>query len=555
MSDTFRENAGRLRERWGQLPGQRQKTVALLAMVSVAAALGILFWALQPRYSRLYAQLTVEDAGAIIERLKSDKIPYRVGEGGSTIEVPAAQVHELKMKMATQGLPQSSGPGWELFDKSPFGMTEFTQKLNFQRALQGELAKTIMQLAQVEQARVHLTLPERSLYQEDAQEPTASVVLHLAGTRPLTQPEIKGVVHLVSSAVVGMKPESVTLIDARGNILSTDSLIAGEPGTTPGQAETQLQLQGRVERRVQGEIQSMLDKALGPEQALVRVRAQMDFTRKESSTETYTPAGEDKDAKGVLHEQHTVEEDYAGRRNAGHVPGAVSNIAGLLPGMAGYRAENSSPGGGYIRRETTARYNVSRKTERLVTNPGETSRMSVAIVVNGPIDDAKRDALKDAATAAAGLNVARGDQISVVGIAFDTKAVDEEKKQLAAAERNQMIGTILRYAAIFGLMLFALVVVRMATRRPVPISSTRMLPASGDQPDALEAPPTVGQLLDQIEETAAMPEPEEIAQRQHPPEAISTMSPSEERLRRLASDDPEFVARLLRSWLFSQEKR
>ena len=158
MSDAFKENASRLRERWDQLSGQRQKTLVLLALISVVAALGILAWAFQPRYSRLYSQLSVEDAGAIVERLKSEKIPYRISEGGSAIEVPSEQVHELKMKMATEGLPKSSGPGWELFDKSPFWMTEFTQKLNFQRALQAELAKTIMQF----QVSVHLSSEQSS---------------------------------------------------------------------------------------------------------------------------------------------------------------------------------------------------------------------------------------------------------------------------------------------------------------------------------------------------------------------------------------------------------
>ncbi len=568
MSDAFKENASRLRERWDQLPGQRQKTLVLLALISVVTALGILAWAFQPRYSRLYSQLSVEDAGAIVERLKSEKIPYRISDGGSAIEVPSEQVHELKMKMATEGLPRSSGPGWELFDKTPFGMTEFTQKLNFQRALQAELAKTIMQLSQVEQARVHLTIPEPSLYQEDAEEPTASVVLHLSGTKPLAKNEIKGIVHLVSSAVVGLKPENVTLIDARGNILSTEEVMADEdPDATPDQTETQLKLQAQIERKVQREIQSMLDKALGPEQAVVRVRAQMDFTRRESNTETYTPAVQGQDAKGVLNEQHTVEENYSGRRNAGQVPGAASNIQGMLPGMVGYRAEDTSPGAGYVRRETTARYHVSKKVERLVSHPGETIRMSVAILVNGPIDEAKREALRDAATAAAGLDIARGDQISVVGIAFDTKAAEEEKKQLAAMERKQMIGTILRYVALFGLMIFALLVVRMATRKPSPVSVTGMLPAPSEEPPALESAPTVGQLLDQVEESPATPEeavepepepeaePEEPEETERPPEILPTISPTEERLRRLAAEDPEFVARLLRSWLINQGKR
>jgi len=197
---------------------------------------------------------------------------------------------------------------------------------------------------------------------------------------------------------------------------------------------------------------------------------------------------------------------------------------------------------------TTARYNVSKKVERLVSNPGDTARMSVAIVVNGPIDDAKKEALSQAAGAAAGLDTERGDQISVVGIAFDTKAAQQEEKALAAAERQQMVSTGLRYGIAMLAMLFVFLVVRQVLRKPLPVPATLPVPIA----DAvLEDAPTVGDLLDEMEETPATPAmspPEET----RPPEPLPATNPTEERLRRLAADDPEFVARLLRSWLVNQ---
>ena len=291
MADLWQQNAAQFRERWSQLPASRRKVYVLSAAISLAAAGLVLAWAARPRYAVLYTRLAPEDAGAIVETLKADKVPYRLAEGGATVEVPAAQVHELKMRLATAGLPQSSGPGWEIFDKGSFGMTEFAQKLNYQRALQGELARTIAQLAQVESARVHLTIPEESLYTEERTEPTASVVLVLKRGRVLQRPEVRGILHLVSHAVPGMQPANVALMDANGNVLSTEEMVAAET-ISPEQTEAQLQLQQRVERRAQDKIQAMLDKALGPGQAVVRVAAHKDFSRRETNTETYTPAGE-----------------------------------------------------------------------------------------------------------------------------------------------------------------------------------------------------------------------------------------------------------------------
>jgi len=424
-------------------------------------------------------------------------------------------------------------------------MSEFQQKLNYQRALQGELTRTIMQLSQVQSARVHLTIPEQSLYEEERKEPSASVVLALRAERLLDKREIQGVVHLVSHAVPGMKPENVTVIDSRGNILSSQEMAE----LSTDQTDARLQVQGRIERQAAKDVESMLEKALGPGKALVRVRARVDFNRRETSSETYTPA---EGKTGVMQEEHTVEEVYSGRGGSGappQVPGVAANSPGTLSGLAAYRAPTSSPGG-YTHKETTARYQVSKKTEHLVTNPGEVSRMSVAIMVNGDLDAAKKDSLVQLASAAAGLDTARGDRISVVSMPFDTAAEQDEKKQAAAAARQQMIATGMRYGLAVLLMVFVLLVVRQTLRRPQAGLAMAALPA-GAEPAAIGGAPTVGQLLDSLDETPAMPEPEH----EEPALPGSSLTPSEERLRRLAADSPEFMAKLLRSWLIEPAAR
>ena len=539
----------RFRERWTELPAGLRRWMAVSAAVSLIAAGAILYWASRPRYGVLFSHLAPEDAGAVIEKLKTGKVAYRLAENGTSIEVPQGQLYEVKMQMATEGIPESSGPGWELFDRSAFGMTEFTQKLNYQRALQGELARTIMQLSQVQSARVHISIPEASLFEEEHKEPTASVVLMLRGGRPLHQREIQGVVNLVSRAIPAMKPENVSIIDSRGNMLSTDQTT----GFSPEQSEAHLELQTRIERGAQRDIQTMLDKVLGPDKALVRVNAKVDFSRKETNSETFTPGGP---KTGILQEQHSVEEQYSGRGDtaAGQAPGMIANVAGAAAGLGAYRTPGSSPGN-YSRKEATTRFQISKKVEHLVQAPGDIQRMSVAIMVNGDLDDAKKQSLISVATAAAGLDTARAEQISVVALPFDTSAATEEKKQLAEAARQEMVARGMRYGVAVLMMLFLFLIVRQALRRGVPVSTVPML-ARGHVPGQPRIPgepgqvvegrdplTTVGQLLDEMDHTQATPLGDAQAQ------AAPVTSAFEARLRWRASEEPELVARILRNWL------
>src|SRR5208337_3829813 len=200
-----------------------KKKVSLIAVIAITLALvaGIMLWSQRIDYQVLYSNLTQEDAGQVITKLKEMKVPYRVD--GNAIYVPSSQVYELRLELASQGVPQGGGVGFEIFDKNQLGVTEFVQRLNYVRALQGEIARTIRQLAEVDQARVHIAIPERTIFTEREEKPTASIVLKFKAGRVLSQGQIGGIVHLVSSSVEGLSPEQVTVIDNMGNMLSKPS--------------------------------------------------------------------------------------------------------------------------------------------------------------------------------------------------------------------------------------------------------------------------------------------------------------------------------------------
>src|SRR5215467_12785947 len=231
------------RDLWRKLkPAQRMGLIAAaLATASIVAFVSLR--GSTESYSLLYAGLAPEEAGRIVEQLKADKVVYRLTNAGTGIEVPEAKVHEVRLTLAQKGLPKGGGVGFELFDKQNFGTTSFVEQMNYQRALQGELARTIMSLDEVEAARVHLALPEKSLYRKAEEPASASVALKLRSGRQLGSGQVRGIVHLVAASVEGLAPERVTVLDERGNVLSSADDAAGS-------LDAQQALERSLERRV-----------------------------------------------------------------------------------------------------------------------------------------------------------------------------------------------------------------------------------------------------------------------------------------------------------------
>jgi flagellar M-ring protein FliF len=379
----------------------------------------------QPDFAPLYSNLRQEDAAQIVAKLDDAKIAYRLSSGGATVEVPTDKVYDIRLKMAQEGLPKGSNVGFEIFDNSRVGLTDFGEHINYQRALQGELERTIAELDSVESARVHLAIPEQSLFTEQARKPSASVVLKFNGSgQTLTPQEIRGVAHLVASAVQGLAPEEVKVLDSSGKLLSNGAGLDVAGGD--GEVVARLQMKRDFEMQLEQKVQSMLEEVAGQGKAIVRISADLDFDKKELEQSTFEPGA----TNGVLDTQQEMKETYTGSkaRATSGVPGMSSN-AGSQPMLA-------SAGGGadsYEKTETNNKFNVNKRVEHSVVAPGQIKGLSMALFVDESLGQDEVSKIEKAAAAAAGLDVKRGDEIVVESLTFASAAEEDSKDKKAGA--------------------------------------------------------------------------------------------------------------------------
>src|SRR5689334_17026257 len=398
------------------LPPARRVAVAGVGAASMALVLGVAWWVQRPLYRPLFTNLSSEDAGAIVQALKAEKVPFRLDDGGHAVLVPAERLYELRLSLASRGLPEGGGVGFEIFDKQSLGVTDFVQRLNYQRALQGELGRTIGQLGGVESARVHLALPERSLFVAEDRRPSASVVVKLASGRTLARAQIDGIVHLVASSVEGLDADSVTVVDESGRMLTADRHGADQAGVS----STALEVQSAVERQIADRIESMLGAVVGRDKAIARVAASLDFARVERTEETYDPD------RSVLKTQRAMREQTTGPHTSGGAPGVQANLtnetgAAATPDTEAPRSE---------RRDESQTYEVSKVVSRTVAPVGALKQLSVAVLVDGVYseENGKRvfaarpqeemDRLRDLVKGAVGFSETRGDKIEVACVPF-----------------------------------------------------------------------------------------------------------------------------------------
>ena len=516
---------------WNELSPAQRIVVAVFGVVAVAAVIMIGNVASKPRMAVLFSGLAAEDAGAIVQKLSEQKVAYELSGDGTTIEVPANKVYDTRLQMATQGLPQGGNVGLELFDKSNFGMTEFTERLNYQRALQGELKRTICQLAPVMDARVHIAMPQDKVYEADQEPVTASVVLKLRRGQPLGDEQVGGIVHLVASAVEGLKPSNITVVDSDGSVLSEAMAGSGSGGQLL--TANQTKMKRAYETELAQNLQSMLTRIVGQDKAVVRVSADMSFDQKQTKSESYEPAPAGTTAKagaqnpvGVLLSQDTKSEIYAGS-----VP-----PPGGVPANARNRTASSS-GDNYTRTESSAQYQVTKKTEETISAPGQVTRLSVAVLVDEKVELAKIPAIKEAISAAAGINPKHGDQVTVQQLKFDTSSEKAEADAMAKASKSDMISGIAKNGGavvLLAVFLFALrtIVKQIKVQPPSPLPVQR----------AALSQETAQALAQQAFAAVEAPAPERFA----------TASVHEPLPNEVAQSKPEDLAKLVRSWMSEQ---
>lgn len=396
--------------------------VAALALLALVFFYGVH----RPSYEVLFSNLSASDAAAVTQHLKDDKVPYELSADGKTVYVPAQYLSDERVAIAGSNVLKGGSTGYELFDRTNFGMTEFEEKVDKTRAIEGELERTIEGLDPVQAARVHIAAPDQTLYSNDQSATTASVALTLKPGMQLSAQQVEGITMLVARGVDGLKPESVTIVDQDGQVLLPAQNAASSGADPLNLTQEQLAAKQRYEAAVQSSIQSMLDQTLGPRHAVARVSTRMNFDANTTETKTYAPSGT------VLSAQNKRESytGTGGRPAAAGVPGTTTNIPTY---------QGQQQGGGnsrYNKSETTTNYDISESNVKHIDAPGKVLQTSVAVVLNTAnaaapggaaaaaaqpyqITGAMRAQVQNLVVAAAGLNLNNGDQVSVEAIPFN----------------------------------------------------------------------------------------------------------------------------------------
>ena len=436
----------RLQELWNRYQNQRKYIIIGVIVILVLAFAGISYWyGSKPEYVPLYTNLETKDAGDVVNNLKEAGVPYELLEDkkGATILVPATQVHNLRLDLAAAGLPRGN-KGFEIFDDSKLGVTEFQNKVNYLQALQGELTRTIEHLDSVDKARVHIVLPEDSLYKKNEKPATASILLMLKPETKLTTPEVKGIVNLVSHSVQGLAPENITIVDEQGNILNKNDDDAFEQQTAQNlRTLSQIEMTKKVRDHIQQNIQTMLDKTLGEGNAFVRVSVELDFDDRKIDRQTFTPVV---DESGIIRSQQDISESYNGEST---MPGGPAGVQSNIPG---YVAEDRNANAEYERKESTKNYEINEENQKIIASPGSIRRLTVAVLVNDTITELQQEGLLRAVSSAAGINEERGDTISVEPLPFNTDLLDQKAEE---ARQEQLRKDRILYTEIAAMILLA----------------------------------------------------------------------------------------------------
>jgi flagellar M-ring protein FliF len=544
------------------------KLPMMLGGAALAAAIAVaVLWSRAPDYKVLYSNLSERDGGAVLQSLQQMNVPYKFAEGGGAVMVPAEKVHEMRLRLASQGLPKSGTTGLELMDNQKFGISQFAEQVNYQRGLEGELARSIESIAAVQSARVHLAIPKPTLFVRERQKPTASIVLQLYPGRAIDEGQVAAISHLVSSSVPELTPKAISIVDQHGNLLSNS-------GNERMLDATQLKYVQALEQNYLKRIESILTPLVGKDNVRAQVTADVDFSIVEHTDESYKPNQDPTHA--AIRSQQTSDSNQQGATPPGGVPGALSNQppapaaapittaqtprAGQAPGQAGAPAQpqgaqagqaqgaqgsssTASSGPSSNRRDSTVNYELDRTVRHVQQAPGGVRRLSVAVVVNyrqqadakgkmvaQPLPPALLAQIQNLTKEAMGFSTDRGDSINVVNSPF---TVDREvTPELPLWKQPEMIDLaktgagylLLALLALFAWFKVARPILRRYTAPPLPA------PVAAEEAAAELLPP----------EEPSNPEVLRLAAKYESDLAL---------VRDAAQRDPRLVASVIKNWI------
>jgi flagellar M-ring protein FliF len=501
-----------------------QRVVIIGALVFLMAAILILArWASTPEFVPIATGQTMEQTAMISTQLDEMGIKYQISQDETMVSVPEKDKHRARMALVTEGILGGKNAGWEIFDESKLGTTDFERRVNYLRALQGELEMTIAQLNGVKAARVHITIPEEKFFEKDQKPSKASITLMLQPGKTLEEEQVMGIVNLIVGAVDGLDARNVVIIDTNGNILSTDTL--GTDGFSIGSGTVKtLEIQDAFNKKMAAELQSMLEQVLGIGKVVVRVSAALDFDQKTIERDIYQPVV---DGKGIARSVQNLQEFFEGTNSGAGVPGTTSNPPTYPIDATGQDVVSE-------RYQSSTTYEITNIKEYQEVAPGTVKRMTVAVVVDGELTQAQITAIEQTVSAAIGLDITRGDAVIVQGIPYDKTFQDAAAEDFLPVEDVQpwYIYLIQILAILFAFFLIYRALFRRRRR-------------TDDEDDGLDI--VVGDELaigaDGMTYKLGSLSPDEM-ERQKMIEQIQSM----------ARKQPDDVANLIRTWLSEDDE-
>ncbi len=532
-----------------QLSNQKKLGLILSAAAVVALLAGALMWSQTPEYRVLYNNVPDQDGAAIIGALQQMNVPYKFSESGGAILVPEKQVHEVRLRLAGQGLPKGGLAGFELMENQKFGASQFLEQVNYQRALEGELARSIQSIAAVQSARVHLAIAKPSVFSREKQQPSVSVLLNLHAGRVLSVEQVSAIVHLMSSSVPNLPVKNVTVVDQHGNLLSTQN-DKQDSRFDAKQLEYIQELEENYIRR----IETILTPITGAANVRAQVTADVDFSRVERAEETYRPNNTESEA-AAIRSQQTLEATSTGSKLDGGIPGALSNRP-PEPASAPIEAGGENKEGGDKpavptdkKKESTTNYEVDKTVQHVQQSTGNIKRLSAAVVVNyrkkvdengevtnEPLTADEIKEINNLVREAMGYNEKRGDSLTVTNNLFthtgemvlDVPLWKDPDVIMLAKD----IGKQLLIAAV--VLFFLLKILKPFLKSLTPPAP---LPPPAEQGQLTDGSAAAGQLPGKVDEAAI--------------QAIqkSIFDENLKRAKQLALDEPAIVANVVKDWM------
>jgi flagellar M-ring protein FliF len=532
---------------------QRQKMSAAAAIAfALSLVVGAWLWARTPDYAVLFANLDERDGGAIVTALQQQNIPYRFSPGGTAVMIPSGQVHDVRLRLAAQGLPKGGLVGFEVMENQRLGVSQFLEQVNYQRALEGELSRTVQSIASVSAARVHLAIPKQSGFLRDAQRPSASVMVNLYPGRSMEPMQVAGIVHLIASSVPQMSNEAVSVVDQNGKLLTHRS----DPMMVAGLDATQLEYVRQVENAYVRRIETLLGPMVGPGNFRAQVTADVDFNRIEETAETFRP--NPTPDQSIRSQQST--EQVTRDPGAVGVPGALTNqppapaTAPITdPAALGTPGENGVPLNS--NRSATINYELDRNIQHISQSPGQIRRLSVAVVVNHrtetlpngqtrtvPPTEEETNRIRDLVREAMGFEVARGDSLNVSTAPFTQ--IDEEVLEAPPLWKDPEMIALAKELFRYLVVLLVIGAAYFGVIKPLMKSFEREAEREREREEENRRA---------LEEAAAAGDRDAIVKLGTAGKAASNYQERLARARQLAKDDPKVVANLIKEWMAGEE--